>query len=454
MAIASRQQLKTWFRNFMKPTQTQFAAWLDAYWHKDDLIPQESIEGWDEFLQGIPDMPNLAGYLTKDDTQNVVLGDDTKKLITDFMLLADWAENEKIKPSRLPDLAITTLVEGVVETSIAAFAANADNYDFQTGDVVPIIGSDNARTLYMFKGGDASLVGNYFVIDASKVALSNVIGLADALSDKMNKDFTNAEFQEFVEDFDKVVLYDDIRKKAALVSKEAFLNDIKTKLDLLVPAPDYVSPLASLSLTNKTVEVGSILNEAMTVSFTRNDAGVASSYTINKNGVVVSSTNQFTETDRIGRETLIYQGEVDYEAGELKNNLFGEPDPRGAITAGTVLTSNKTIKGELKIFYGVAAKEVETNFRNLPQHAFESSNNLLLNTGNSQKSFYVAVPVSMSLSSVIDLDALSVEIISQYSELGMRTVNDANGDPQDYRVYLMETDAPYSANHRHKLIFT
>lgn len=193
MAIASRQQLKAWFRNFMKPTQTQFAAWLDAYWHKDDLIPQESIEGWDEFLQGIPDMPNLAGYLTKDDTQNVVLGDDTKKLITDFMLLADWAENEKIKPSRLPDLAITTLVEGVVETSIAAFAANADNYDFQTGDVVPIIGSDNARILYMFKGGGASFVENYFVIDESRVAVSNVIGLAEALSDKMDTDMNNLD---------------------------------------------------------------------------------------------------------------------------------------------------------------------------------------------------------------------------------------------------------------------
>ena len=38
MAITSIDQLKLWFAKGLKPTALQFAAWMDSYWHKSDVV--------------------------------------------------------------------------------------------------------------------------------------------------------------------------------------------------------------------------------------------------------------------------------------------------------------------------------------------------------------------------------------------------------------------------------
>jgi hypothetical protein len=40
---ADKNTLKNWFRTDLKPTQAQFWAWIDSFWHKDELIPQSAI---------------------------------------------------------------------------------------------------------------------------------------------------------------------------------------------------------------------------------------------------------------------------------------------------------------------------------------------------------------------------------------------------------------------------
>ncbi|ALC97842.1 hypothetical protein [Capnocytophaga sp. oral taxon 323] len=44
MATA-KEILKGWFSNFKKPTQNQFWAWIESYWHKDEKMPIDSVEG-------------------------------------------------------------------------------------------------------------------------------------------------------------------------------------------------------------------------------------------------------------------------------------------------------------------------------------------------------------------------------------------------------------------------
>ena len=50
MAIVSRTQLKAWFRRGLKPLESQFAAWIDSFWHKDDAIPMSSVDGLNDAL--------------------------------------------------------------------------------------------------------------------------------------------------------------------------------------------------------------------------------------------------------------------------------------------------------------------------------------------------------------------------------------------------------------------
>lgn len=49
--MTSKQTLKNWFSNLKKPTQHHFWAWLDSYFHKEEKIPMQNIEGLENALQ-------------------------------------------------------------------------------------------------------------------------------------------------------------------------------------------------------------------------------------------------------------------------------------------------------------------------------------------------------------------------------------------------------------------
>lgn len=55
MAKQSINTLKNWFKRGLKPLETQFADWLDSYYHKDDKIGLDAVEGLIPLLDGIPD---------------------------------------------------------------------------------------------------------------------------------------------------------------------------------------------------------------------------------------------------------------------------------------------------------------------------------------------------------------------------------------------------------------
>lgn len=44
----TKEELKQFFENGDKPNQEQFWDWQDSYWHKDELIPKEKINGLTE----------------------------------------------------------------------------------------------------------------------------------------------------------------------------------------------------------------------------------------------------------------------------------------------------------------------------------------------------------------------------------------------------------------------
>ncbi|MGP2571209.1 hypothetical protein ACT4R9_09770 [Ornithobacterium rhinotracheale] len=53
MAKTDLNTIKQWFKNGLKPTQEQFWAWLDSFWHKDDKIPAENVEGLNDLFSNI-----------------------------------------------------------------------------------------------------------------------------------------------------------------------------------------------------------------------------------------------------------------------------------------------------------------------------------------------------------------------------------------------------------------
>jgi hypothetical protein len=83
-----------------------------------------------------------------------------------------------------------------------------------------------------------------------------------------------------------------------------------------------------------------------------------------------------------------------------------------------------------------------------PQHCtFSELEQLGLLT---DKIFTVAVPATMSLTQVLDLDALNANITANYV-LSTFNVNDGGGTPVSYKIYTLSNAIPYSSDHRHQI---
>ena len=59
MAKTAINTIKQWFKTGLKPTQDQFWNWMDSYWHKDELIPQDKIQDLSTALSGKADADQL-----------------------------------------------------------------------------------------------------------------------------------------------------------------------------------------------------------------------------------------------------------------------------------------------------------------------------------------------------------------------------------------------------------
>ncbi len=53
MSVASRLQLKDWFKTGLKPLQAQYHAWIDSFLHVGDSISMSQIDNLDTTLQNL-----------------------------------------------------------------------------------------------------------------------------------------------------------------------------------------------------------------------------------------------------------------------------------------------------------------------------------------------------------------------------------------------------------------
>ena len=66
MAKTEINILRQWFKTGSKPTQEQFWNWMDSYWHKDELIPQDKIQNLNTTLSSKADADQLANKANAD----------------------------------------------------------------------------------------------------------------------------------------------------------------------------------------------------------------------------------------------------------------------------------------------------------------------------------------------------------------------------------------------------
>jgi hypothetical protein len=121
-----------------------------------------------------------------------------------------------------------------------------------------------------------------------------------------------------------------------------------------------------------------------------------------------------------------------------------------------VFSSPITVNFYNMIFYGPTASVPTTSsaVRSLGSRVFTTSiSTFILNTGTVYNNFVAAMPNTLSITQVIDLDAFSAPLTSNYINSPFN-VNDAGGNATFYKVYTYTPAAAYSTDHRHQITRT
>jgi hypothetical protein len=125
------------------------------------------------------------------------------------------------------------------------------------------------------------------------------------------------------------------------------------------------------------------------------------------------------------------------------------------IATGAIPTTSSTSLVNLLniIFYGPTSSIPITSgdVRSSTNRIFRDGlNPFTLNTGTTYNNFVVAIPSTLELSEVLDIDALSANITGSYIK-DTFDILDFIGTNVSYDVYTMTNAIPYISNHRHQV---
>ena len=104
------ETLKQWFSNLKKPTQEQFWAWLDSFWHKSEKIPMESVEGLDKLVEGTASAEQLNNHLNDSNAHKALFDKKVDKVEGKELSSNDFTNDYKQKLDTLHPTDISKLL--------------------------------------------------------------------------------------------------------------------------------------------------------------------------------------------------------------------------------------------------------------------------------------------------------------------------------------------------------
>ena len=241
---------------------------------------------------------------------------------------------------------------------------------------------------------------------------------------------------------------------------------IRNLLQTAIPAT-YTKPTLTVSLSNSSVEAGTSVNPTITPTFTKNDGGDLTKYTLTRtdnNGtttvVDATSATAYTQDSIVVTDSnLKYVATANYAEGLIKNNNLGEPSPDGHITAGSTSVT-RTYTAYRKAFWGSevapvaegATKPVaittSDDIRSLSSNSNGATKtgtdafSVVCNTGDNRVT--IAYPATIK-----DITGIKSTGLGGMSVLGVfnKTTVDVEGadgfSAISYKVYTYIPDAPF-----------
>lgn len=234
---------------------------------------------------------------------------------------------------------------------------------------------------------------------------------------------------------------------------------VKKLVQKRIPAT-YTQPTISIANNGgqaaTVVEAGTSVTVNVKSTFTAHDAGAITSHKIKKGAEEVESgtdaqiTHQETMTVLDGAN--IFSSTVTYADGATKNDNFGDPSPSGKIAAGTKNSSNYTITGARKAFYGTGAGEtpaIDSAFiRALSESVLNptAGSKINLTVAEGQQFIVVSLPSTRTLKQVTYVDLGDKGMLDKFTKSTVAVNGASDGVSADNsNVYVYAMAAPAAA---------
>lgn len=143
--------------------------------------------------------------------------------------------------------------------------------------------------------------------------------------------------------------------------------------------------------------------------------------------------------------------------GRKAHYMFDSPNLSGESLYDNTpveVPSDPSIVYTFRIFFGSTSSipNNSTAVKALPNSQLTNvGNTVILQTGNINNVFCIALPSPMTLVSVIDEDASDLDLTDFYIQSDI-SVTDDNGVPRAYKMYVFSPAISYVINHRHIII--
>ena len=236
---------------------------------------------------------------------------------------------------------------------------------------------------------------------------------------------------------------------------------IKMLVQKSVPAT-YTKPTVTIAnnggQASGAVESGTSVTPKLRATFTQNDAGTLIKLEVLKGGssVGTGSASPYDYSGSaivIGDESITFTAKATYGEGAIKNDNLGQPSPNGHIAAGSITSSNYTITGQRKAFWGSGTGTVDNatsdQIRKLTNARLNvtAGTNISLKVETGQQYIMFALPSPRTLKQVIYDDLGDKGMLSSFTKTTVQ-VADARGGSNglmDYNCYVYNLSVPCSA---------
>lgn len=237
------------------------------------------------------------------------------------------------------------------------------------------------------------------------------------------------------------------------ITAGATIDDIVKMLVQKAVAATYTKP--SLTLVNNggqasgNVEAGTSVTPKLKATFTQNDAGDLTAISIKQGGAAVAEGTESPLTYEgeaivVGDETVTFSASATYEDAPVKTNNLGQESTENWFEGGTINSSNYSIVGKRKAFWGCGVSTIENptsdviRGMNNSKLAVSAGNTFTMTVETGCQHILFALPSPRTLSQVSYDDLGDKGMLSAFEQTTVQ-VADARGGENglvNYNCYI------------------